>query len=105
MWARAGHGLTNLAMQQLVDCDHLGDHGCGGGNPPNAYTYLIDAGGQDSYSSYPYTGQDGACRFNPGSVAARIRSWGYVRSSFSFSLFFVFHKHHLSYFTILSSSL
>jgi len=81
MWARAGHGLTNLAMQQLVDCDHDGDHGCGGGNPPNAYTYLIQTGGQDSYSYYPYTGQDGGCRFSPSAVAARIRSWGYITTS------------------------
>jgi len=78
MWARAGRGLTNLAMQQLVDCDHNGDYGCGGGNPPNAYAYLIGAGGQDSYSSYPYTGENGVCQFNPGNIAARIRNWGYI---------------------------
>jgi len=77
MWARAGHGLLNLAMQQLVDCDTM-SNGCNGGNPPNAYQYVMEAGGIDSYGAYPYTGANGACRFNPGAVAARVTNWGYI---------------------------
>jgi C1A family cysteine protease len=77
MWAIAGHSLQSLAMQQLVDCDTMSG-GCGGGNPPNAYVYLIRTGGQESLSAYPYTAQDGPCQFNPQYVAAKIRTWGYV---------------------------
>jgi len=77
MWARAGHGLDNLSMQELVDCDTV-DHGCGGGNPPYAYQYIIQAGGSDSYQSYPYAGYQESCQFNPSNVEARISSWGYI---------------------------
>jgi C1A family cysteine protease len=80
MWARAGRGLTNLAMQQLVDCDR-NDDGCGGGLPARAYAYIMSAGGIDSYNSYPYVGYNEPCRFNPGNVAARISSWGYITQS------------------------
>jgi len=77
MWARAGKGLINLSMQQIVDCD-TNDDGCGGGLPARAYQYILSAGGLDSYSSYPYDGVQEACRFNPSAVAARISSWGYI---------------------------
>jgi len=80
MWAIAGHGLENLSMQELVDCD-TNDHGCGGGNPPVAYQYIIRAGGLDSYQSYPYVGTDQSCRFNPSAVAARIQNWGYITTN------------------------
>jgi len=78
LWAIAKHPLPNLSMQQLVDCDHNDDHGCNGGNPPNAYQYIIAAKGLDSFQAYPYAGVDQACRFNPASVAARISKWGYI---------------------------
>jgi C1A family cysteine protease len=78
MWAISGRGLRNLAMQQLVDCDHFGDHGCSGGNPPNAYRYIIATGGLDSYQSYPYVGVDEVCHFNSRDVEARIVNWGYI---------------------------
>jgi len=79
-WALAGHTLTSLSMQQVVDCDTL-DYGCGGGWPYHAYEYLISAGGQDSYSSYPYTAENGQCVFNAGNVVAKLRSWTYVTQS------------------------
>jgi len=80
MWAISGRGLRNLAMQQLVDCDHMSD-GCGGGNPPNAYQYIIQAGGMDSYGSYPYAGVNQACSFRPADVAAKIGNWGYITTT------------------------
>jgi len=80
MWARAGHGLHNLAMQQLVDCDHW-SHGCGGGNPPDAYAYVIQAGGIDSLGSYPYVARNEGCRFNPRNVAAKVKQWGYITTT------------------------
>jgi len=76
MWAIAGHGLENLSMQQIVDCDSA-DDGCNGGNPPTAYQYVMSAGGLEAYSSYPYIGIQSACRFN-GQVAASIANWQWV---------------------------
>jgi len=80
MNAIKGNGLKELSMQQIVDCDHT-DHGCGGGNPPTAYAYVIGAGGLDTYASYPYTGRQGSCRFNPRDVGEKISTWGYVTTT------------------------
>jgi len=77
MWFLANHGLTQLAMQQIVDCD-TSDDGCGGGDPPTAYQYVISAGGLDPLSAYPYTGQDGYCNFQSSEIAASISSWQYA---------------------------
>jgi len=76
MWAIAGHGLTGLSMQQIVDCDHV-DQGCNGGNPPTAYEYVMGAGGLEAYSSYPYYGVQGPCRYN-GQPSATIHSWQWI---------------------------
>jgi len=80
MWAIKGHGLDNLSMQQLVDCDTM-SNGCGGGNPPNAFQYLIQTGGQESYGAYPYAGVNQGCSFNGGAVAARLTNWGYISTN------------------------
>jgi cysteine peptidase B len=80
MWAIAGHGLVNLAMQQLVDCDTV-SHGCSGGNPPDAFQYVINQGGIDSLGAYPYVGLNEACHFNPGAVAAKVKTWGYLSTN------------------------
>jgi len=81
MWAIAGKGLINLSMQQLVDCAGNGNKGCGGGNPPWTYPYIISCGGMDSYQSYPYTGENDNCAFNGNNVAARISNWGYITTT------------------------
>jgi len=81
-WILAGHGNNNtidLAPQQIVDCDQS-DAGCGGGDPPTAYEYLMSTGGLESESAYPYTAEDGSCRFNKGSVVAKISNWKYATS-------------------------
>jgi C1A family cysteine protease len=83
-WALAGHTLTKLSMQQIVDCD-TSDDGCGGGNPPTAYQYVIGAGGLDSYASYPYVAEDQYCQFKASNVVAKISSWNYVTQSGSAS--------------------
>jgi C1A family cysteine protease len=77
MWALAGNSLTQLSMQQIVDCDN-NDAGCNGGNPPTAYQYVIDAGGMDSYASYPYLGYQGQCQFDPSNVVATISNWQWI---------------------------
>jgi len=73
-WALAGNQLTELSMEQIVDCD-TSDHGCGGGMPSSAYEYIQSAGGLESYDDYPYSagnGQAGYCQFNSGEVVASI---------------------------------
>jgi len=80
MNAIKGNGLKSLSMQQIVDCDKT-DHGCDGGNPPTAYEYVIGAGGLDTYASYPYTGQDGSCKFSKANIGEKISSWGYVTTT------------------------
>jgi len=79
-WALAGNALTSLSMQQIVSCDTT-DGGCNGGWPYNAYQYVIGAGGQDSYASYPYTAENTPCQFNPSAIVAKPRSWTYVTQS------------------------
>jgi cathepsin F len=65
------------SMQQVVDCDTT-SYGCSGGWTYSAYKYLMQAGGQDSYSSYPYTAQNGQCAFNKNTIQSTIPSWGWV---------------------------
>lgn len=69
--------MAILSPQQIVDCDK-DSYGCNGGWTEHAFNYIIKAGGQDTESSYPYTAQDGACRFKPADVAAKLKSWSYV---------------------------
>jgi len=75
-YAIQGGSLTQLSMEQIVDCDTT-DHGCGGGMPSSAYSYVQSAGGIDSYSSYPYSaesGQAGSCKFSSSSVVTNVAS-------------------------------
>lgn len=83
-WFLAGHPLTGLSEQNLVDCDHKCriyenqkscDAGCGGGLQPNAYTYIIDNGGIDTEASYPYEGYDDNCRYSAANRGAQITNW------------------------------
>ncbi|KAL6586448.1 putative cysteine protease rd19d [Orobanche minor] len=75
--------LLNLSEQQLVDCDHTCDakeknacdDGCSGGLMTNAYNYLIEAGGIEEESVYPYTGKRGKCNFRPDKVAVKITNF------------------------------
>ncbi|KAE9590027.1 hypothetical protein Lal_00037743 [Lupinus albus] len=75
--------LLSLSEQQLIDCDNkcditeksACDNGCNGGLMTNAYNYLIEAGGLEEESSYPYTGQRGECKFDQEKVAARVTNF------------------------------
>jgi len=76
------HGLVNSSMQplgpqQIVDCDQY-DGGCEGGNPPTAYAYVQQAGGQETEADYPYKGVNGNCNFNKQDVFAQITGWQYA---------------------------
>jgi len=77
-WFLAGHTLTSLSPQQIVDCDKgRGDEGCNGGDTPTAYAYVISAGGMDTMQEYPYTAEDDTCAFKTD-VAASIKDWTYI---------------------------
>ncbi|KAK4480363.1 hypothetical protein RD792_013435 [Penstemon davidsonii] len=75
--------LLNLSEQQLVDCDHscdakektACDDGCSGGLMTNAYKYLINAGGIEEETSYPYTGKKGECKFRCEKVAVKVANF------------------------------
>jgi len=62
-----------LAPQEIVDCD-TGGAGCSGGWPNQAMSWIISQGGQDTESSYPYTGVDGECAQSSGVIGATISS-------------------------------
>ena len=41
----------------------------------NAYKYLMEAGGLEEESSYPYTGKKDECKFKPDKVAVRVTNF------------------------------
>eukprot|EP00322_Chrysochromulina_rotalis_P018820 CAMPEP_0115878096 /NCGR_PEP_ID=MMETSP0287-20121206/26588_1 /TAXON_ID=412157 /ORGANISM="Chrysochromulina rotalis, Strain UIO044" /LENGTH=383 /DNA_ID=CAMNT_0003333683 /DNA_START=17 /DNA_END=1170 /DNA_ORIENTATION=- len=55
----------NLSEQQLVDCaGAFNNFGCNGGLPSQAFEYLHYSGGSDTETVYPYTAEDGTCKFD-----------------------------------------
>jgi len=73
-FALGGGSLTQLSMQQIVDCD-TSDGGCNGGEPTTAYQYVESAGGLDPLSDYPYTGENGQCQFNQQEIVADVTNY------------------------------
>ncbi|CAK9196708.1 unnamed protein product, partial [Sphagnum jensenii] len=75
--------LVSLSEQQLVDCDHqcdpeekdACDAGCGGGLMTNAYNYVMEAGGLESESDYPYKGSNGKCKYDSNKIAAKVTNF------------------------------
>jgi len=59
------HGLLALSEQQLVDCagGSYGNEGCNGGEMNTAFQYAQDFGMMNR-TDYPYTAQDGTCKYN-----------------------------------------
>jgi len=68
------------APQEIVDCD-TNDQGCNGGDPAEAMQWVIQQGGQDLESCYPYTGQDGTCASSQCTPTNKISSTGSVSQS------------------------
>jgi len=69
-----------LAPQEIVDCDTT-DQGCNGGDPPTAYAFVMQEGGMEDESDYPYTAQDGTCNFQSNLVKVTISNWQYATSN------------------------
>jgi len=80
--------LLELSEQNLVDCDHVCqtfpewgkscDEGCDGGMEPNAFQYVINNGGINLRSDYPYEGTEGKCRFDKSTAVGGFTNWTYV---------------------------
>jgi len=71
VYAIKGKGMPTLAPQQIVDCD-TGAAGCGGGDPAQAYRYVVQQGGLELEQFYPYRAVNGRCAWNPAHVGAKI---------------------------------
>jgi len=80
MWILAGKATNdslNLSPQQIVDCDEW-VLGCNGGETTSAFNYVMGAGGLEPIVDYPYTAEDGTCKFNKSDVVATISTWQYA---------------------------
>ena len=75
--------LVPLSEQNLVDCSsgrRYGNSGCKGGFPNRAFKYVIENGGIDTETSYPYTAKNGECKYSSSFIGARCS--GYFKIQF-----------------------
>jgi len=72
--------LVSLSEQNLVDCsDAQGNQGCNGGLMTQAMDYIISNKGIDTEASYPYTAQDGTCKFSAAHIGSDLVSYTNVQ--------------------------
>jgi len=97
-WALAGHPLTSLSEQSLVDCCqecyHPGvcDQGCEGGLMANTFLCVIKSGGIDTEKSYPYIAKDGFCKFNPANIGSKIESFAFIPQTPEEMAYYLVHQ-------------
>jgi cathepsin L len=73
--------LISLSEQNLVDCSgSQGNQGCGGGWPDWAFEYVKQNGGIDTEASYPYTAQDGTCKYDANSIGAKCSGYTDIKA-------------------------
>ncbi|CAF0760663.1 unnamed protein product [Adineta steineri] len=65
--------LVSLSEQQLVDCSGgEGNEGCNDGWMDNGFVYVINAGGIETESSYPYKAAEQTCMFNATDIVVQV---------------------------------
>lgn len=73
--ARGLSAGANFSEQQLVDCAGSFDcHGCSGGLPSYAFTYINFTGGMTTEETYPYHAVDEKCYFSKNMT--KVTTWG-----------------------------
>nr|XP_049691692.1 procathepsin L-like isoform X3 [Helicoverpa armigera] len=70
-YAKKYGSLVELSEQQILDCDR-GSDGCEGGFMTSAFSSIIEMGGIETESSYPYAGRQQYCRFNPRRAVVKL---------------------------------
>jgi len=93
-WAIANKDLDSLSSQQLIDCTQsYGNYGCSGGLIDPSFQYVIDNGGIDTWSSYPYEAtSDFNCRFSNDTIGAMIIDYNDIVSGSEKDLQFAVFK-------------
>jgi hypothetical protein len=72
-WKIAGHPLTSLSEEELVQCATTAGNGCQGGEMSRAIQWVVNHGGINTEAGYPYTsgtGFTGFCNLAKASVKA-----------------------------------
>jgi cathepsin L len=73
--------LVSLSEQNLVDCSRkFGNMGCDGGLMDQSFQYIKANKGIDTEDSYPYTAEDGTCKFKPANVGATCTGFTDIES-------------------------
>jgi len=81
--------LVVLSAQNMVDCPgNTQNQGCDGGWMFAAMEVIIEEKGIDTNSCYPYTGEQGNCKFNPHTPCCGSRISSYVNVTSGDSLAF-----------------
>lgn len=62
--------VPNLSAQELIDCDHQYNRGCGGGNPLLAFNYIAQ-NGLSSWTAYPYEERVTRCHSDSSNSESR----------------------------------
>jgi C1A family cysteine protease len=69
--------LLSFSEQQIVDCASAAGSGCSGGWPYLAVQYAAGAG-LEQESQYPYTAQNGGCKYNQGLTTHTNNGYAFV---------------------------